>query len=87
MLYAVPGEGGHEGNRRWSADGVGCMTTAGLASAVLACLPAGVMEQILDIWEAQADRHVEMDFRHGRCLRIKITDTQQFTLDDFEETV
>ena len=45
------------------------------------------MEQIMDIWEAQADRHVEMDFRHGRCLRIKITDTQQFTLDDFEETV
>jgi hypothetical protein len=61
------------------------MTRLGMATAVAACLPVGVLEQILDIWEARADRHVEMDFRHGRCLSIKVTDTKKFTLDDFDE--
>lgn len=60
------------------------MTRMGMATAICACLPDKVMEQILEIWESRADRHVEMDFRHGRCLSIKVTDTKKFTLKDFE---
>ncbi len=61
------------------------MSKAGLALAVAACLPAGVMEQILEIWEDQADRHVEMDFKDGRCLAIKVTDTKRFGSEDFDK--
>ncbi len=59
------------------------MSKAGLASAVLACLPAGVMEQILEIWEKQSDRRVVLNFKGGRCLKIEVTGIQQFGKDDF----
>ncbi len=61
------------------------MTRLGQASAVVACLPNGVLEQILEIWEARADRHVEMEFKDGRCLEIKVTDTKRFQKEDFKE--
>ncbi len=63
------------------------MTKLGLASAVVACLPDGVMEQILEIWEARADRSVVMHFKDGRCLRMEATDIKQFSKGDFIESI
>jgi len=63
------------------------MTRLGLATAVVACLPNGVMEQILEIWESKGDYQVVMEFRHGRCLRIKVTESRQFQGEDFAESV
>ena len=63
------------------------MTRLGQASAVVACLPNGVLEQILEIWEERADRHVEMEFKDGRCLEIKVTKSERFQKDDFKESV
>ena len=59
------------------------MSRAGQATLLVECLPAGVLEQLLEIWEAQLDRHVEMEFHHGRCLEFKVTTRQQFSNADF----
>jgi len=59
------------------------MNRSALATSVVACLPADVLEQLLEIWEAQLDRHVEMEFHHGRCLEFKVTTRQQFSNADF----
>ena len=61
------------------------MTNLGRASAVAACLPAGVLDEILDIWEGREDKSVVMHFKDGRCLRMEATDIKQYGKDDFSE--
>lgn len=41
--------------------------------------------QLLEIGKSHSNRKVEMNFKDGRCLEIKVTDTQRFTKDDFEQ--
>lgn len=61
------------------------MTRLGAASAVIACLPNGVMEQILGIWEARTSCHVDMEFQDGRCMEMKVTTAQRFQKEDFNK--
>ena len=59
------------------------MSKAGLASAVLACLPEWAMEKILHIWEIRGDWKVIMHFKGGRCVKVDATEFKQFGKDDF----
>ena len=59
------------------------MTHFELAYAIIAYLPRGVLEQILEIGKTRAHRHVEMEFKHGRCQEIKVTQSQRYHPEDF----
>ena len=59
------------------------MSKLGAASALAACLPIGAMRRILDIWEAQESCRVELEFKDGRCLEIRVTRAARFGSDDF----
>ncbi len=59
------------------------MSKAGQASAVVACLPTGVMEQILEFWEEQSTGRLLLHFKDGRCQRAEATDIRQYGKDDF----
>ena len=63
------------------------MTRLGLASAVVACLPVGVMEQIMEIWEGKTSCHVDMEFQVGRCMEMKVTTAMRYKNEDFKESI
>ena len=56
-----------------------------MATTVVACLPDGVLQQILDIWEDRSNRRMILDFKHGRCLKSEVIKTQRYTNDDFNQ--
>lgn len=59
------------------------MTRLGAATALCEALPRKVMERMLVILEERGSYQVVMDFKDGRCLRMKVTDSQQFENEDF----
>ncbi len=59
------------------------MTRLGAATLLCEILPVRVMERILEIREKKGSYQVVMDFKDGRCLRMKVTDSQQFENEDF----
>lgn len=59
------------------------MTRLGAATTLCEILPREVMERLLGIWQEKGDYQVVMDFKDGRCLRMKVTDSQQFENEDF----
>lgn len=56
-----------------------------LALALMNYITIEALERIAVIGRARTDCHVEMDFKHGRCLAIKVTDVQRFSGKDFTE--
>jgi len=63
------------------------MTRYDLAQAVAGYFPTQVLEQFLRIGEDGSNCHVELEFKAGRCLRVKVTNMQQFRNEDFTDSI
>lgn len=61
------------------------MTRYDLAFGLMDYIPLGALEQLIEIGRSRSNRKVEMNFKDGRCLEIKVTDIQRFSKEDFPE--